>query len=230
MHLLSYALQTEGEVRYNSVFLGAAGLLARAEALFSTSRDDASVVGEMECRVLRTESTARAVDGIEEEWKQAAEYACARLSTLSSETGKRGHAHSLLTLALLSDNTEERNLLVADAHTLFEDLEDGYGLILCDFYSETSVQSVVNLALKFQVFRDFEMMARCYKLAFNSVIRSVIQCALSVEYIKVFGIREPILKVVTLQPQLLDWLKKAIDLYELLGRNLDVAFCQYHLA
>jgi len=31
-------------------------------------------------------------------------------------------------------------------------------------------------------------------------------------------------------PQLLDWPKKAIDLYEFLGRNLDVGFCQYHLA
>lgn len=107
MHLLPYALQTLGETQYNSVFLGGAVLLARAEALFSTSKDDASIVGEMECRVLRTESAARGgVDGNEEEWKQAAEYARARLSTLSSETGKRGHAHNLLTLAELSKDTK----------------------------------------------------------------------------------------------------------------------------
>ncbi|KAG1767634.1 hypothetical protein EDD22DRAFT_1005278 [Suillus occidentalis] len=235
MHLLPYALQTEGEARYNSTYLGGAGLLVRAEALFSNSKDDASVVGEMECHVLRTESAARGgVDGEQEDWKQAAEYARARLSTLSSETGKRGHAHSLLTLARLSKDTKERNLLVAEAHTLFEDLKDGYGLSLCDFYSETSVQSTVNLALKFQVFRDFEMAATCYKTAFNSIILSVIQSvsgnSVSVEYIKVIGIREPILQVVAHLPQLLDWLKKAIDLYELLGRDLDVAFCRYHLA
>ncbi|KAG2034718.1 hypothetical protein BDR03DRAFT_1013170 [Suillus americanus] len=78
------------------------------------------------------------------------------------------------------------------------------------------------------------MAAKCYEIAFHSVIRSAIQGAsgsmIHVEYIKVFGIREPILKVVALLPQLLDWLKKAIELYELLGRNLNVAFCQYHLA
>ncbi|KAG2746594.1 hypothetical protein P692DRAFT_201933259 [Suillus brevipes Sb2] len=236
MHLLPYALQTEGEARYNSTFLGGARLLVRAEALFSNFKDDASVVGEMECHVLRIESAARGgVDGKQEDWKQAAEYARARLSTLSSETGKRGHAHSLLTLARLSGNTKERNLLVAEAHTLFEDLKDGYGLSLCDFYSQTSVQSAVNLALKFQVFRDFEMAATCYNTAFNSVIRSVIRDFVSggmasVEYIKVIGIRELILAAVAHLPQLLDWLKKAIDLYKLLGRNLDVAFCQYHLA
>lgn len=235
MHLLPYALQTEGEARYNSMYLGGAGLLVRAEALFSSSKDDASVVGEMECHVLRSESAARGGgDGKQEEWKQAAEYACARLSTLSSETGKRGHAHSLLTLARLSKDTKKRNLLVAEAHTLFEDLKDGYGLSLCDFYYVISVQSMVNLALKFQVFRDFAMAATCYKTAFNSVIQSVIQSVsgnmVSVEYIKVLGIRELILKVVAGLPQLLDWLKKAIDLYELLGRNLDVAFCQYDLA
>ncbi|KAG1837320.1 hypothetical protein DFJ58DRAFT_816092 [Suillus subalutaceus] len=239
MHLLPYALQTEGEARYNSAFLGGAGLLARAEALFSTFKDDASVVGEMECRVLRTESAVRGREDLnpKEEWKQAAEYARVRLSTLSSETGKRGHAHNLLTLAQLSKDTKERNLLIADAHTLFKDLEDGYGLILCDFYSAASVhwQSLVNLAQKFQVFRDFEMAATCYKIAFHSVIRSIIQGAPRnmtpiVEYIKVFGMREPFLKAVTHLPQLLDLLKKAIELYELLGRNLDVAFCQYHLA
>lgn len=231
MRLLPYALQTEGEIRYNSMFLEAAELLARAEALFSTSKDDASVVGEMECRVLRTESAARgAVHGNEGEWKQAAEYARARLSTLSSETGKRGHAHNLLTLARLSKDTKERDLLVAEARTLFKDLEDGYGLILCDFYSKISVQSMVKLALKFEVFRDFEMAATCYKTAFQSVILSATQGRIPVEYIKVCGIREAILKGVALCPRLLDWLKKAIDFYELLGRNLDVAFCQYHLA
>ncbi|KAG2065879.1 hypothetical protein BDR04DRAFT_1234317 [Suillus decipiens] len=235
MHLLPYALQTEGEARYNSMFLGGFELFARAEALFSTSKDDASVVGEMECHVHRTESAARAGgDGNEGDLKQAAEYARARLSTLSSEIGKRAHAHNLLTLARLSKDTKERILLVAEAHTLFKDLEDGYGLILCDFYSETSVLSVVKLALRFEVFRDFEMAATCYKTAFQSVIGSAIQNVsgswIGVEYIKVLGIREPILEVVTHLPQLLDWLKKAIDFYELLGRNLDVAFCQYHLA
>jgi hypothetical protein len=237
MPLLPYALQTEGEARYNSVYSGGAGLLARAEALFSISQDDASVVGEMKCRVLRTESAYRSGDDEKkrEEWKEAAEYACARLSTLSSETGKRGHAHSLLTLAQMSEDTEKRNLLVADARALFKDLEDEYGLILCDFYSYTSVQSAVNLGLKFQDFRDFEMAATCYNTAFNSVIQSVIQDFVSggmasVEYIKVLGIREPVLEVVTLLPHLLDWLKKAIDLYELLGQSLNAAFCQYHLA
>ncbi|KAG2119988.1 hypothetical protein BD769DRAFT_1024756 [Suillus cothurnatus] len=235
MHLLPYALQTEGEALHNSVYLGAPELLARAEALFSTSKDDASVVGEMECHVLRTESTARGVvHGNKEEWKQAAEYACARLSTLSSEIGKRGYAHSLLTLAQLSEDTKERTTLVTDAHTLFKDLDDGYGLILCDFYSQMSVQSVVNLALEFQAFRDFAMAATCYRTAFHSTIQSVIQRTsrrrASVEYIKVLRIREPIIEVVNSHPQVLDLLKKAIDLYELLGRNLDVAFCQYHLA
>ncbi|KAG1847376.1 hypothetical protein F4604DRAFT_164952 [Suillus subluteus] len=236
MHLLPYALQTEGEARYNSAFLGGAGLLARAEALFSTFEDDASVVGEMECRVLRTESAFRGRKDLnpKEEWKQAAEYARARLSTLNSETGRRGHAHNLLTLARLSEDIKERNLLIADAHTLFKDLEDGYGLILCDFYSATSVQSRVHLAHKFQVFRDFKMAATCYKIAFHSVIGSIIQGSCRsmtpIEYIKVFGIRELILKAITHLPQLLDLLKKAIDLYELLGQNLDVAFCQYHLA
>lgn len=233
--LLPYALQTEGEARYNNAFLGGARLLVRAEALFSNSKDDASVVGEMECHVLRTESAARGgVDGKQEDWKQAAEYARARLSTLSSETGKRGYARSLLTLAQLSKDTKERNLLVAEAHTLFEDLKDGYGLSLCDFYSDTSVQSMVNLALKFQVFRDFDMAATCYTTAFHSIIQSVIQSIsgkeISVEYIKVIGIRELILAAIAHLPQLLDWLKKAIDLYKLLGQNLDVAFCQYHLA
>jgi hypothetical protein len=234
MHLLPYALQTEGEAQYNSGNFFVHGLLARAEALFSTSTDDASVVGEMECRVLRSEaaSIGRAENT---EWKQAAECVRARLSTLSSETGKRGHAHSLLTLAKLSEDTKERNILVLEARALFEDLRDGYGLTLCDMYSERSVQSVINLALKFQEFRDFERAAKCYHNAFHSVINSVIRLfgnfgsGAIVEYIKVLGIRELVLEVVT-QPQYLDWLKKAIDLYKLLGRNLDVAFCQYHLA
>jgi len=170
-----------------------------------------------------------------EEWKQAAECARARLSTLSSETGKRGHAHNLLTLAKLSEDTKERNLLVLEAHTVFEDLGDGYGLSLCDIYSETSVQSAVNLALKFQDFGDFKRAATCYQNAFHSVINSVIpgvrvRDGTFVEYIKVSGIRELILEKVTFLPQLLDFLRKAIDLYELLGRNLDVAFCRYHLA
>ncbi|KAG2095483.1 uncharacterized protein F5147DRAFT_402107 [Suillus discolor] len=137
MHLLPYALQTLGEAQYNHMFVGAAVPLAKAEALFSTSKDDASVVGEMECHVLQAEYAARGnVNGTEKEWKQAAEYALMRLSTLSSETGKRGYAHSLLTLARLSEG-EEQDLLVAKAHTLFKDLEDGYGLILCDFYSRS---------------------------------------------------------------------------------------------
>ncbi|KAF8497107.1 hypothetical protein F5888DRAFT_325546 [Russula emetica] len=234
MHLLPYALQTEGEAQYHSGNFFAGDLLTRAEALFSTSTDDASVVGEMECRVLWSESVSLGTANMEE-WKQAAECARARLSTLSSETGKRGHAHNLLTLAKLSEDTKERNLLVLEAHTVFEDLGDGYGLSLCDIYSETSVQSAVNLALKFQDFGDFKRAATCYQNAFHSVINSVIpgvrvRDGTFVEYIKVSGIRELILEKVTFLPQLLDFLRKAIDLYELLGRNLDVAFCRYHLA
>jgi hypothetical protein len=111
-------------------------------------------------------------------------------------------------------------------------LGDGYGLSLCDIYSETSLQSAINLALKFQDFRDFKMAATCYQNTFHSVINSVIRARSGtfVEYIKVHGIREQILEKVTFLPQLLDLLRKAIDLYELLGRNLDVAFCRYHLA
>ena len=235
MHLLPYALQTEGEARYNNGD-HSSGLFSRAAVLFSTSNDDASVVGEMECHVVRTEVAFRG-DGSENskaERKAAAECARTRLSALSSETGKRAHAHILLTLSQLSEDFKEKNLLVAEAHTLFEDLEDRYGLTLCDFYSVTSVQSVIDLAHKFQVFRDFTMAAKCYTVGFQSVIHSIIQSTFesdaSIEYIKILGIREPILKVVEHLPQLLDWLKKAIDIYELLGRSLDVAFCQYHLA
>ena len=103
MHLLPFALQTEGEARYNSGDFFARVSLERAETLFSPSTDDASVVGEMVCRVLRSESATRGapIDN-SKEWKQAAEYARTRLSTLSCETGKRGHAHNLLTLAELS--------------------------------------------------------------------------------------------------------------------------------
>jgi hypothetical protein len=226
MHLLPYALQTEGEVQYNSGNFFIRELIERAEALFSTSTDDAGVVGEMECRVLQSELVTRS-GGSQEEWKQGAERARERLSTLSSETGKRGHAHNLLTLAKLSGERK----LVSEARTVFEDLEDGYGLTLCDIYSETSVHSRINLAVKLQDFRDFERAATCYHNAFHSVINSVAHgSGTFVEYIKVYGVREPILEVVTRLPQLLDWVKKATDLYELLGRNLDVAFCRYHLA
>ncbi|KAG2351626.1 hypothetical protein BDR07DRAFT_1467267 [Suillus spraguei] len=106
------------------------------------------------------------------------------LVTLSSETGKRGHAHNLLTLARLSKDTKERDLLVAEARNFFKDLEDGYGLTLCDLYSDTSVQSMVKLALKFEVFRDFEMAATCHKTAFESGILPPTQGRISVEYIK----------------------------------------------
>ena len=152
------------------------------------------------------------------------------MSTLSSETGKRGYAHSLLTLARLSG---ERNLLVSEAHTLFEDLGDEYGLALCEIYSGRSLQSTIDLALKFEDFRDFERAATCYKNASHSVINTAIRHihgGTSVEYIKVFGIREQVVEVVTRLPPLLDWMKKAIDLYDLLGRNLEAAFCRYHLA
>ena len=238
MDLLPYALQTEGEAQFNSGNFAVHELLSKAEAIFSTSTDDASVVGEMECRIVRSEIASRGHGGgNNEEWRQAAEYARTRLSTLSSDIGKRGHAHSLLTLAYLSDLTEKRNLLALEARTLFEDLGDGYGLALCDIYTERSLQSLIKLAPKFEDFRDFERAATCYKNASNSVISSVIRHirgasggGISVEYIKVFGIREPILELVTRLPQLLDWVKKAIDLYELLGRNLDAAFCRYHLA
>jgi len=236
MHLIPYALQTEGDAQFRSGNFYIHRLLLRAEALFSTSTDDASVVGEMECRILRSESASRGGGSEHIEWKQAAEFARARLSTLSSETGKRGHGHSLLTLAKLSEDTNERNILLLEARALFEDLGDGYGLTLCDSYSETSVQSAVKFAVKFQDFRDFERAAKCYQNAFHSAFYQVIRCiqydfagGCIIEYIKVLGFREMILEVIS-QPQFLDLLKKAIDLYELLGRNLDAAFCQYHLA
>jgi AAA domain len=236
MHLLPYALQTEGEARFDSGSFGSTvELLGRAKTIFGTSKymDDADVVGEMECHIVSSESQSRG-DGNMEVWKQAAECARARLSTLTSETGKRGYAHSLLKVADLSGDTKERNLLALEAHAVFEDLGDEYGLTLCDIYTATSLRSVIDLALKFQDFRDFERAAKCYQNAFNSVISSVIRgisgSRVSVENIKVFGIREPIVKVVTHMPQVLNWIKKAIDLYELLGRNLDVAFCRYHLA
>ena len=236
MDLLPYALQTQGEVQFNGGSFYIHELLSRAEALFTTSTDDASVVAEMECRIVRSESASRGNANMEG-WRQAAEYARTRLSTLSSETGKRGHAHSLLTLAKLSEDSEERNLLVLEAHALFEDLGDEYGLALCDVYFERSLQSTITLALKFQDFRDFERAATCYHNAFHSVINSAIRhihggtsTRTSIEYIKVFEIREPILEAVNGMPQLFDWMKKAIDLYELLGRNLDAAFCRYHLA
>jgi hypothetical protein len=132
MHLLPYALQTEGEARYNNRHHTAVVLYTRAAVLFSASKDDASVVGEMECHVIRTEIAVRG-NGTEENkanQKAAAECARTRLSTLSSEAGKRGYAHSLLTLSQLSEDSKERNLLVADAHTLFKDSEDQYGLTL----------------------------------------------------------------------------------------------------
>ena len=99
-----------------------------------------------------------------------------------------------------------------------------YGLTLGDVYSERS-RLPIDLALKFQDFGDFERAAKCYQNAFRSVIHPVIHLIAgasgSIEYIKVNGIRELIiLEVVTRLPQLLDWIKKAIDLYELLGRNL----------
>ena len=234
MHLLPYALQTEGEAQYNSGEFGVSvELLRRAKALFSTSMDDADVVGEMECHVVSSEIQSRA-DANNEEWKQAAECARARLSTLTSEIGKRGHAHNLLALAEFSGDTKEQNLLALEAHAVFEDLGDEYGLTLCDIYTATSLRSVIDLALKFQDFRDFERAAKCYENTFHSVINSVIRgvsgSGVSVEYITVFGIREPIVEVVTHMPQVFDWIKKAIDINELLGRNLDVAFCRYHLA
>ena len=242
--LLPYALQTMAEVLYNGGDLVTRGPIEKAEAIFSTLKDDASIVGEMHCRVLRTEIVRRAEGNSKksmEEQKRAAEYARTRLSTLSSVTGKRGYAHSLLTLAQLSEDTEERNLL-KNAHSLFKDLEDGYGLILCDFYSPISMQSIIDLAPRFENFRDYAMAARSYHRAFDSVIRSLVRAFLqdtegrgiNAEYIKVLGIRELILEVLTNLPspfnQLLDWVKKAIDLYELLGQHLEVAFCQYELA
>ena len=232
MHLLPYALQTEGEARFNSGSFDIT-LLERAKAIFGTSKymNDADVVGEMECHVVSSEIQSRR-SGNMEVWKQAAECARARLSTLTSETGKRGYAYSLLKAAELSEYTKQRSLLALEARAVFEDLGDEYGLNLCDIY--TSFQSVTDLALKFQDFRDFERAAKFYKNAFNSVISSIIQSVswsgVSVEYIKVFGIREPIVEAVTHMPEVFDWIKKAIDLYELLGRNLDVAFCRYHLA
>ncbi|KAH9988217.1 hypothetical protein BJV77DRAFT_1022887 [Russula vinacea] len=240
MHLLPYALQTEGEAQYNSgKFDVSVELLRSAKALFSTSMDDADVVGEMECHVVSSKIQSLAAAN-NEGWKQAAECARARLSTLTSEAGKRGHAHNLLALLELSEaeDTNKRNLLALEAHAVFEDLGDEYGLTLCDIYTATSLRSVIDLALKFQDFRDFERAAKCYQNAFHSIINSVVRgvsrsrvsVESCVEYIKVTGIREPIVAVVTHMPQVLDWIKKAIDLYELLGRNLDVAFCRYHLA
>ena len=240
MHLLPYALQTEGEAQYNSgKFDVSVELLRSAKALFSTSMDDADVVGEMECHVVSSKIQSLAAAN-NEGWKQAAECARARLSTLTSEAGKRGHAHNLLALLELSEaeDTNKRNLLALEAHAVFEDLGDEYGLTLCDIYTATSLRSVIDLALKFQDFRDFERAAKCYQNAFHSIINSVVRgvsrsrvsVESCVEYIKVTGIREPIVAVVTHMPKVLDWIKKAIDLYELLGRNLDVAFCRYHLA
>ncbi|KAJ7210986.1 hypothetical protein C8J57DRAFT_1400312 [Mycena rebaudengoi] len=197
--LLAQALRTFAEARHSSGDLGAEWLFARAEVLFDNWDDEDSVISALECRALKTRVKLS--------------------STLSSESGKRCHAHGILKLASWTRNYSHSQKLVETAQAIFKDLEDDYGLAQCAL--RLGKLTLSDAAGKFQDFGDLAMVARCY----SDIVSE------NVEYIKVNNFsRDAYLTRSGGSDEVLSLLRKAIDIYELLGRHLDVAFCQYHLA
>ncbi|KAF8190398.1 hypothetical protein K438DRAFT_2018724 [Mycena galopus ATCC 62051] len=225
--LLARALRTMGEVQYTGGNFDADKVFARAEVLFLNSQPDDSevgVIGALECRFFLSEIRHRSglmhyeTDGLI--YAEGFEDAVQRASTLFSEAGKRCHAHGVLKLAAVTEDTVCANRLRETAQSVFEDLKDDYGRTLCELYS--GKLSLMKAAAIFQDFGDLQMAAQCY----HSVAPG------GLEYIKIHGSREIVLSVLRRSgmDQILKLLKKTIDIYEVLGRHLDVAFSQYHLA
>jgi tetratricopeptide (TPR) repeat protein len=217
--LLAQALRAFAEARYSSGDLGAEWLLARAEILFDSWDDEDSVISALECRFLLADIRYRTGGMPEElEYPEGFEDAVKLSSTLSSESGKRCHAHGILKLASWTRNYSHSQNLVETAQAIFKDLEDDYGLAQCAL--RLGKLTLSDAAVKFQDFGDLEMVARCY----NDIVSE------DVEYIKVNNFRDTYLTRGGGSDEVLSLLRKAIDIYEVLGRHLDVAFCQYHLA
>ncbi|KAF8190389.1 hypothetical protein K438DRAFT_1831989 [Mycena galopus ATCC 62051] len=222
--LLAKALQTMGEVQYTGGNFDADKVFARAEVLFNNSQDEVGVIGALECRFFLSEIRHRSglmhyeTDGLE--YAEGFEDAVQRASTLTSKAGKRCYAHGVLKLAAATKDNERAKKLLEAAQSVFEDLKDGYGRTLCEF--RLGKLPSIKAATIFQDFGDLQMAARCY----HSVAPR------GVEYIKINGSREIVLIVLRRagMDKRLEFLRKAIDIYELLGRHLDVAFSQYHLA
>ncbi|KAJ7223736.1 hypothetical protein B0H12DRAFT_289772 [Mycena haematopus] len=219
--LLAHALRTLGEVNYNTGLFYAEGILGRAEILFNNWEDDDSVINGLECRFLMSVIRMRTGNHPDIEYPPGFEEAVKLSSTLSSEAGKRCHAHGLLHQASLTTNRRRARRLYETAEVIFQDLEDDYGLAQCALY--LGKIRLIDAAAKFQALGDLETSARCY----HSVVSS------NVEYIKVQNFREAYLSHLSQgggSAKVLEFLRKAIDIYEFLGRDLDTAFCQYHLA
>ncbi|KAJ7753166.1 hypothetical protein B0H16DRAFT_1544667 [Mycena metata] len=220
--LLAQALQTLAEVQYNSGDFKADKVFARAEVLFRNSQDEASVIGALECRFFLSEIRHRGglmhfqTDGLEyaEGFEEAVQFS----STLGSEAGKRCHALGLLKLGEFTRDRVRGRKLIEAAEVAFEDLKDDHGQTLCAF--RLGKLPTIEAAKKFQDFGDLVMAASCYERVVPSQI----------EYSKVNGTREILLIRGVGSKIFLDLFRKAIDIYELLERHLDVAFCQYHLA
>ncbi|KAJ7210982.1 hypothetical protein C8J57DRAFT_1400298 [Mycena rebaudengoi] len=193
--------------------------LARAEILFNRWDDEDSVISALECRFLLAEIRSRTGGMPEElEYPEGFEDAVKLSSTLSSESGKRCHAHGILKLASWTRNHSHSRKLIETAQAIFKDLEDDYGLAQCAL--RLGKLTLSDAAVKFQDFGDLEMVARCHSIVSQGV-----------EYIKVNNFpRDTYLTWRGGSDEVLSLLRKAIDIYELLGRHLDVAFCQYHLA
>ncbi|KAJ6613543.1 hypothetical protein B0H10DRAFT_2191940 [Mycena sp. CBHHK59/15] len=223
MSLLARSLQTQGEIQYRSGSLDAASLFARAEILFRSLEDDDSAVSEVECQLLQAEIYIRS--GLEPHTLDGFKNAVQISSSFSSESGQRCHAYSLLRLAQFSKGDDpDTQKLFKTARSLFESLDDRYGLTHCDFYS--GILGWHDTATKFQDFGDFEMAATCYRTEFMFAV------PFDIEYIKVNGLRQITLDLLQgpALEQSLNSLRKALDIYDLLGQRLDVAFCQYHMA
>ncbi|KAF7344475.1 TPR-like protein [Mycena sanguinolenta] len=218
--LIAHTLQTLGEVNFNIGMFDAEAVLGRAEVLFNSCEDEDSVIHGLECRFLMSEIWMRSGHYPTDKYAPAFADAVQLSSTLSSEAGRRCHAHGLLRQASLTTDERRSQKLFQTAQAIFQDLEDDYGVALCAL--RLGKLPLADAATKFQEWGDLEASARCY----HSVVSS------TVEYIKVNNLRKTYLerKGGSANSKVLESLRKAIDIYKLLGRNLDAAFCQYHLA
>ncbi|KAK7023935.1 TPR-like protein [Favolaschia claudopus] len=222
--LLAQALRTLAEITYNNGLFEADRIFARAEILFRDMQDEPSVIGALECRFFLSEIRHRsglmdrATDGLI--YAEGFEEAVQRASTLSSDAGKRCHAMGLMKIAPYTEDESRGKEFLHTARDIFDGLNDEYGKTLCAMKLGVNTLQLVNLAQKFEEFGDLDMAARCYSAIAPSYI----------EYCKVEGFREMLLVRGMGDDAILNLLTKAIDIYELLGRKLDVAFSQYHLA
>ncbi|KAJ6495339.1 hypothetical protein C8R45DRAFT_1094985 [Mycena sanguinolenta] len=225
--LIAHALRTLGEVNYNTGLFDAEVVLGRAELLFNTWDDEDSVINGLECRFLMCVIWMRRGIHRYDGYPPGLEAAVQRSSTLTSEAGKRCHAHGLLHQAAVFSMMENNGpsgiqktiQVLQTAQAIFKDLGDNYGFALCAL--RLGKLHLINAAAKFREWGDLETSAKCYR----SVVPS------DVEYIKVRNLRKICLERVGIgRAMLFEFLRKAIDIYELLGRDLDGAFCQYDLA